>query len=84
MWGGWTVPLVAGLVVASIFGMVFAFASGGVVFGIPLAIVAVLGVGVLDAARRRSQTQQVQQHRKQAQADKAEFSERDQQTLPSE
>ena len=84
MWGGWTTPLVAGLVLASLVGMALAFAGGAVIVAVPLAIVAVVGVGLLDAARRRSQTQHVQQHREQAKAESAEFSERDQQTLPSE
>ena len=64
--------------------MAFAFAGGAVIVAIPLAIFVVLCIGLLDVMRRRSQAQKVSEHREEAQAQKADFTERDQQSLVSE
>jgi hypothetical protein len=84
MGGGFATWLVAGALVFAVVGMGFAFAGGAVIVAIPLAVFVVLCIGLLDVMRRRGQAQKVTEHREEAKADKAEFTERDQQSLVSE
>jgi hypothetical protein len=64
--------------------MFFAFAGGGVVVGIPLAVLWIIGLGALDVRRRRTQSQSMGHKRQEASSQSVEFTERDKETLSSE
>ena len=78
----------AGLaIVAFLLGLVamsFAFGGGAVIVALPVALIGIVGVGLLDIRRRRKQAADVHEFREQAQAEKVDFTERDKQTLTSE
>jgi hypothetical protein len=58
-----------------------AFMGGAVIVAVPLAILIVLGAGLLDLRRRRNQAQGMEQFRRQADSEKIDFTARDRQTL---
>jgi hypothetical protein len=58
-----------------------AFMGGAVIVAVPLAILIVLGAGLLDLRRRRNQAQGMEQFRQQADSEKIDFTARDRQTL---
>ena len=58
-----------------------AFMGGAVIVAVPLAILFVLGAGLLDLRRRRNQAQGMEQFRQQADSEKVDFTARDRQTL---
>jgi Sec-independent protein secretion pathway component TatC len=58
-----------------------AFMGGAVIVAVPLAILFVLGAGLLDLRRRRNQAQGMEQFRQQADSEKIDFTARDRQTL---
>ncbi len=58
-----------------------AFMGGAVIVAVPLAILIVIGAGLLDLRRRRNQARGVHRFRERAESDKVEFTARDRQTL---
>jgi choline-glycine betaine transporter len=58
-----------------------AFMGGAVIVAVPLAILIVLGAGLLDLRRRRNQAEGMEQFRQQADSEKIDFTARDRQTL---
>ena len=58
-----------------------AFMGGAVIVAVPLAILIVIGAGLLDLRRRRNQARGVHRFRERAESEKVEFTARDRQTL---
>ena len=58
-----------------------AFMGGAVIVAVPLAVLIVLGAGLLDLRRRRNQAEGMEQYRQQAASEKIDFTARDRQTL---
>ena len=58
-----------------------AFMGGAVIVAVPVAILFVLGAGLLDLRRRRNQVHGMEQFRQQADSEKIDFTARDRQTL---
>ena len=58
-----------------------AFMGGAVIVAVPLAILIVLGAGLLDLRRRRNQAEGMEKYRQQADSEKIDFTARDRQNL---
>jgi Sec-independent protein secretion pathway component TatC len=78
MWGFTFVAVAFALALVVMSG---AFMGGAVIVAVPLAILFVLGAGLLDLRRRRNQAQGMEQFRQQADSEKIDFTARDRQTL---
>ena len=78
MWGFTLVAIAFALALVVLSG---AFMGGAVIVAVPLAILIVLGAGLLDLRRRRNQAQGMEQFRQQADSEKIDFTARDRQTL---
>jgi choline-glycine betaine transporter len=78
MWGFTLVAIAFALALVVMSG---AFMGGAVIVAVPLAILIVLGAGLLDLRRRRNQAQGMEQFRQQADSEKIDFTARDRQTL---
>jgi hypothetical protein len=85
MWGSsWSFTLIVSAFGAALVAMSFAFAGGAVIVAIPVAVVAMGIAGLVDLRRRQKQTGDVRELRREASADKVEFTDRDKETLISE
>ncbi|HEY1276769.1 MAG TPA: hypothetical protein VGF25_17800 [Thermoleophilaceae bacterium] len=62
--------------------MAFVFGVG--ILAVPIAILGVALIGFVEWRRRRTQADSIHRHRRQAEEDKIEFTDRDQETLVSE
>ena len=78
MWGFTLVAIAFALALVVMSG---AFMGGAVIVAVPLAILIVMGAGLLDLRRRRNQAQGMEQFRQQADSEKIDFTARDRQTL---
>jgi uncharacterized membrane protein YcjF (UPF0283 family) len=85
MWGSsWSFTLIVTAFAAALVAMSFAFAGGAVIVAIPVAVVAIGVAGLVDLRRRQKQAGDVRELRREASADKVEFTDRDKETLISE
>ena len=85
MWGSsWSFTLIVSAFGAALVAMSFAFAGGAVIVAIPVVFVGIVIAGLVDLRRRQKQSGDVRELRREAKADKVDFTERDKETLTSE
>jgi hypothetical protein len=83
MWGaGSSAGLFIGAFILGLVLMAFVFGVG--ILAVPIAILGVALIGFVEWRRRRTQADSIHRHRRQAEEDKIEFTDRDQETLVSE
>ena len=78
----WTITIIVGAFIASL--IAFSFGFGNPIYAVPLVFIGMTVFGAFDFRRRRKQAKQMEDYRREAQAEKIDFTERDKETLVSE